>query len=211
MIRVLLFEDNKNYREALTDAFQNSNQIYLTKAFENAKRALQQTREYKPDVVLMDIVMPGKSGLDALNEIKKYSPDTKILIQTQFEDEHRIFVALCRGASGYILKSDSFAKIETAIIDVYSGGGYFSPSIANKIRHFFITKEFQVNPEYTPLTNREHEVLSYLAKSYTYQQIADAMNLSYEGVHSHIKSIYRKLHVSSKSEAILKAIEAKLV
>ena len=211
MIRIILFEDNKNYREALADSFQDSKKVFLTEAFENANKAVRQVATYKPDVVLMDIEMPGVSGLDALRQINRSCPDTKVMIQTQFEDEHRIFVALCRGAWGYALKSDPFEKLEGAIEDVHNGGGYFSPSIAGKVTRLFLTKEVQAEPDYMPLTKREMEVLGHLVKGLKYKEIAKAMFLSYEAVHSHVKNIYPKLHVNTRSEAILKAIESKLI
>lgn len=211
MIRVLLYEDNRNYREALEDALSYSQEVCLAKSFDNANRVITQVNDYQPDVVLMDIEMPGASGLDALEQINRSDSNAKVLIQTQFNDEHRIFVALCRGAWGYALKSDPFDRLEGAIKDVYSGGGYFSPSIAGKVTRFFMNNTFKAKPDYTPLTNREQEVLQHLVQALRYKEIAEKMYLSYEGVHSHIKSIYKKLHVSSRSEATLKAIENKLI
>jgi len=210
MVRIILFEDNRNFREALELFFEDSEKVYLTKSFPDANKAVAQINEYQPDVVLMDIEMPGISGLDALRVINKDSPNTKVMIQTQFEDDHRLFVALCRGAWGYALKSDSLEKIEAAIIDVHQGGGYFSPAIAGKVARFFQDKELKADPDFCNLTARELEVLKYLVNGKKYQEIANALFISYEGVHSHVKKVYEKLHVNSKSEAILKAIDAKL-
>jgi DNA-binding NarL/FixJ family response regulator len=211
MVRVILFEDNKNFREALELFFEDSEKVHLTKSFEDATKAVAQIKEYKPDVVLMDIEMPGISGLDAMRLINKECPNTKVMIQTQFEDDHRLFVALCRGAWGYALKSDPLDRIETAILDVHNGGGYFSSSIAGKVTRFFLNKEFKEDPDFCNLTDREFEVMQLLPKLKTYQEIADHLYISYEGVHSHVKKIYEKLHVSSKSLAIMKAIESKLI
>lgn len=213
MIRILLYEDNLHYQEALQEAFELSDKVYLTKVFDNAAKAVRQIREYQPDIVLMDIEMPGISGLDALKEIEQQLPKTKVMIQTQFEDEHRIFVALCRGAWGYALKSDSFDRLEDAIVEVHQGGGYFSPKIAAKVARLFQNPTFQKEPEYVKLTNREKEVLHHLVhgEKKKYQDIADTMYVSYAAVHSHMKNIYKKLHVTSKSEAIIKAIEGRLV
>lgn len=210
MVRIILFEDNRNFREALELFFEDSERVYLTKSFPDANKAVAQINEYQPDVVLMDIEMPGISGLDALRIINKDSPNTKVMIQTQFEDDHRLFVALCRGAWGYALKSDSLEKIEAAILDVHQGGGYFSPAIAGKVARFFQDKELKADPDFCNLTARELEVLKYLVNGKKYQEIANALFISYEGVHSHVKKVYEKLHVNSKSEAILKAIDAKL-
>lgn len=211
MIRTILFEDNKNYSEALTDSFSDSEQVFLAKAFSNANKVIKHIQDYKPDVILMDIEMPGISGLDALQKIKKYDIEVKVLIQTQFEDEHRIFLALCRGAWGYVLKSDSLEKLEEAIVNVHNGGGYFSPKIANKVIKLFQEKIVTESPDYIPLKDGELKVLQYLAKGLKYQAIADKLFLSYEAIHSRVKKIYSKLHVNSRSEAIMKAIESKLI
>lgn len=211
MVRIILFEDNSNYREAFELFFEDSEKVYLVKSFGEATKATTHIKAIQPDVVLMDIEMPGVSGLDALKEINKYCPNTKVMIQTQFEDNHRLFVALCRGAWGYALKSDPLDKLEAAILDVHLGGGYFSPAIAGKVTRLFLDKEFNANPDFCNLTDRELEVLQHLGIGKKYQAIASAMFISYEGVHSHIKKIYEKLHVNSKSEAIVKAIENKLI
>lgn len=211
MIRIILFEDNENFRDALTDAFEDSGRIFLTGAFENAEKAVAHVQTYQPDVVLMDIEMPGISGLDALEAIQKASPNTKVLIQTQFEDEHRIFVALCRGAWGYALKSDSFKKLEEAIVAVHRGGGYFSSAIAAKVARFFRNDTVKADPDYTPLSGRELEVLTHLAQDKRNREIADELFVSVETVNTHVKKILKKLHVSSRSGAVLKAVENKLI
>ena len=211
MIRILFYEDNKNYREALEEAFSISEKVCISKSFAHADRIVKQVKEYHPDVILLDIEMPGISGLDALKVLGEAQVDCKVMIQTQFEDEHRLFIALCRGAWGYALKSDSFDRIETAIVDVHAGGGYFSPSIAGKVTRLFQNENFQQEPEYISLTSREKEVLGLLVKGLKYKEIATALHLSYEGVHSHIKKIYQKLHVTSRSEAIIKTLENKII
>ena len=210
-IRVVLYEDNKNVRELLTDYFANSETLYLTQAFENANKASAQISELKPDVVLMDIEMPGTSGLDALRKIKTASPDTKILIQTKFEENHPIFVALCRGASGYIIKKDLLEHLEQAILDVKNDAGYLSPGIVSKVIQLFQNEQFKANPTYVKLTDKELEALQNMGKGMSYKQIADAMDITYHGAQAHIRNIYKKMHVNCMTEAILKAIELKLI
>ncbi len=210
-IRVVLFEDNRNIRELLTDFFEKSDTLFLTKVFVDANKAVTQVSELKPDVVLMDIEMPGTSGLDALQKIKAVRPETKILVQTKFEENHPIFVALCRGASGYIIKKDLMDTLEQAIINVHNGGGYLSPAIVSTVIQLFQNKQFMANPTYIPFTPREQEVLKEMGKGKTYDEIGVALGISFYGVQSHIRNIYEKLHVGSKAEAILKAIELKLI
>lgn len=212
-IRIILYEDNKNFREMLTLYFQDSTKVYLTQAFEDATNAVAQVRDYQPDVVLMDIQMPGISGLDALTKIKAAHPDAKVLMLTDHDDSHRIFMALSRRALGYALKTDSLEKIETAIVDVYNGGGYFSPPVANIVARFFQHKDVKANPAYVDLTESELEVLRYMEArpELTYQGIAFERHTSYYAVHSHARNIYRKLEVNCRGEATRKAIEMKLI
>ncbi len=210
-IRVVLFEDNKQFRESLSLFLEGEQEIYLTASYGNANAAVANVRKHQPDVVLMDIEMPGVSGLEALREIKKAAPDTNVLIQTQFEDEHRIFVALCYGASGYVVKSSEPDNMKQAILDVHQGGGYFSPIIAAKVIKFFQEGIVKAQPDYIALTPKEEEVLGCLCKGMSYKMIADTCDIGYHGVHFHIRNIYKKLHVNSAPEAIIKAIELKLI
>ncbi len=211
-IRLLLFEDNISVRDLIKDyCAQRPNTLFLTDTFPTADKAIRQVIDSQPDVVLMDIEMPGISGLDAIKKIKAVRPETKILVQTRFEENHPIFVALCRGASGYILKTDLMDQLEQAIINVNKGGGYLSQAIITKVIQLFNTPLFMSNPDYIPLTPREMEVLQEMGKGKTYDEIGVALKLTFHGVHAHIRHIYEKLHVNSKAEAIIKAIELKLI
>lgn len=212
-IRIMLYEDRPNFSNMLKLYFANAKNAFLVAAFENANNAVNQVRDYKPDVVLMDIEMDGISGLDAVAKIDAAQLDTKVMMLTQFDDSHRIFVALSRGAWGYALKSDPLEKIEAAIVDVHNGGSYFSPEIANKIAQFFRHKEVQANPDYVELTDGELEVLRYMEArpELTYEGIAFERNTSYHAVHSHARNIYRKLHVNCRGEATRKGIELRLI
>ncbi|MBB3840210.1 DNA-binding NarL/FixJ family response regulator [Runella defluvii] len=211
MISIVIFEDNKVLRQSLTLYFNNTEGIYLAGAYEDANEAVAKIRKHRPDVVLMDIQMPGLSGIEALSRIKATFPDTKVLIHTIFEDDHRIFSAVCGGASGYVLKSPDPDDVLQAIQDVYQGGAHMSPAIALKVMQMFQSQFVQSQPTYVELTGREREVLACMVKGMSYKMIAHSCNLSVHTVHYHIKHIYEKLHVNSAPEAVVKAIEQKLV
>ena len=211
MIRVLLFEDNKSFRQSLSLYLASSEEIFFSGAYPDANDALSKIRKHKPDVVLMDIQMPGVSGIEALQKIKAVLPDTKVLMQTVFEDEHRIFAAICGGASGYVLKSPDPEVILQAVLDVEKGGAAMSPTIAMKVMRMFQNQFVQAQPTYIDLTEREREILACMVKGMSYKMIADACCVSFHTVHWHIKHIYEKLHVNSAPEAVVKAIEGRLV
>lgn len=166
----------------------------------------------KPDVVLMDIEMTGTNGIKATGLIKKEFPGIKILIQTVFEDDTKIFEALCAGASGYILKRTSPVKMLEAITDVQNGGVAFNPAVAAKIVTLF--QQF-IAPSATinnyKLTDREKEILLLLTEGMPMPRIAEKIFLAYETVRGYVKNIYHKLHVASATEAVAKAIKEKLV
>jgi DNA-binding NarL/FixJ family response regulator len=211
MVRVVIFEDNKSFRQNLSLFLASSEEIFLAGTFGDANEAVANIRKHKPDVVLMDIQMPGISGIEAMQKIKAAYPETKVLIQTVFEDEHKVFTAICGGASGYVLKSPDPDVILQAIMDVASGGAHMSPTIAAKVLTMFQHQFVQAQSTYIELTDREREVLGCMVKGMSYKMIADVCCLSYHTVHWHIKRIYEKLHVNSAPEAVAKAIERKLV
>jgi DNA-binding NarL/FixJ family response regulator len=211
MIRVVLFEDNKNFRESLSMYLAGNENIWLIGNFPDAREAVSIVKKHKPDVVLMDIEMPYKTGLMAMAEIKQVFPDTKILIQTVFEDEERIFQAICGGASGYIVKSPDPEKYVQAIREVQEGGSALSPSIASKVMKLFQNQFVKSQNTFVDLTQREKDVLACMVKGLSYKLIADACGISYSTVNTHVKHIYEKLHVNSAPEAIIKAIEMRLV
>lgn len=211
MIRVVLFEDNRSFRQTLGLYLASLEDIFLAGAYSDANEAVAKVKKHKPDVVLMDIQMPGTSGLDALPQVIAAYPATKVLMQTVHEDEHRVFTAICRGASGYVLKSPDPEVIVQAVRDVNNGGAHMSPTIAAKVLAMFQHQFVQTQPTYVDLTEREREVLACMVKGMSYKMIADACSLSYHTVHWHVKHIYEKLHVNSAPEAVAKAIEGKLV
>lgn len=211
MIGIVLFEDNKSYRENLSLYLESTEEVLLLAAYNDANDVVRRVQKHKPDVVLMDIQMPGISGIEALQQIKAVMPDVKVLIQTTFDDEHRIFAAICAGANGYVLKSPEPETMLQAIVDVHKGGAWMSPTIAAKAMRMFQHQFVQNQPTYIALTDREKDVLGCMVKGMSYKMIANACSLSIHTVHWHVKNIYEKLHVNSASEAVVKAIENKLV
>ena len=165
-----------------------------------------------PQVILMDIEMPGTDGIAATRHVIKKWPEIKILMQTVFEDDDKIFKAICAGASGYILKSTSPARLVESIIEVYNGGSPMSPYIASRVLKLFqqFAPAEQQNEDYS-LSNREKEILSLMVEGINLQLIADKIFISYETVRSHVKRIYKKLHVASASEAVAKAIRQRII
>ncbi|WP_304232093.1 response regulator transcription factor [Jiulongibacter sediminis] len=211
MVRTILFEDNKNLRESLSLYLAGSEGIFLTGSYPDASDAVKIVKQQKPDVILMDIEMPGISGIQATIDIKKAVPDAKILIQTVFEADDKVFQALCVGANGYILKNPDPEKYVQAIKEVHAGGSHLSPSIAAKVLSMFKNQLVQNQDTFIELTPREKDVLSCLVKGMSYKMIADSCGISYTTVNSHMKHIYEKLHVNSAPEAVAKALKLRLV
>ena len=211
MISVVLFEDNKNLRESLALYLASSDGIWLAGAYADARNALWAIKKHQPDVVLMDIQMPHVSGIEATIDIKKLYPNAKILMQTIYEDNDMVFQAICAGASGYLIKSPYPEKYVEAIKDVYESGSHLSPAIAARVMAMFQNQFVKAQPTYVELTQREKEILGCMAKGLSYKMIADVCDIKFSTVHSHIKHIYEKLHVNSAPEAVVKALEMRLV
>lgn len=213
MIRVTIFEDYTDMRESLSTMIDSSPDFLLSGAYSHAMDVLGVVRKRKPDVVLMDLQMPGLSGIEATRLIKQYYPQVQVLVQTMFDDNDKVFAAICMGASGYILKSTPSDKILEAIADTYNGGSPMSPHIARKVLTMFTQQQqaISVSEEYQALSDREKEILGCLTKGMSYKMIADACGISYGTVNSHLKKIYEKLHVHSATEAVQKALLQRIV
>jgi DNA-binding NarL/FixJ family response regulator len=209
-IRVAIFEDNKLVRDAFQVILAGTPGYTCTGAFADGNRWELDIRRSEPDVVLMDIEMPGLNGIEITKNICEKFPDVKILIQTVFNDSEKIFHALCAGASGYILKNDPPHKYIEAINEVYNGGAPMSATVAKKMLGFFSNKNVVlVSPgsnDYK-LSDREKELLRLMIEGHDYKTIAEKAFISYETVRTHVKNIYKKLHVASRSEAVMKAIQ----
>jgi DNA-binding NarL/FixJ family response regulator len=176
--------------------------------FPSCENAFSLAQSLQPDVVVMDIDMPGVDGIEGTRRIKSAKPNTEVIMHTVFEDDERLFAAFCAGASGYLLKTHSPLRLPDAIREAMQGGLPASPGIARRILRFL-----QQNTERTDygLTARETEVLGWLVKGYSYKMIADACFLSIETIKSHLKNVYVKLHVSCATEAVAKALKERIV
>ena len=201
MLNVAILEDNAQYRTAISIILQLNENFRLIHKLENCDEMIGRFEAEKPDVVLMDIDMPGMNGIEAVWEIKKQWPEIKILMLTVFEDDEKIFGAIKAGANGYLLKKDSPQKILDAVEAVWKGESPMNGMIAAKVLEYF-QKQQKKNTDFSDshLTEREKEILQLLIKGMSYKEIAAAIFISVETLNSHIKNIYRKLNVHSRSE-----------
>lgn len=210
-IRVVIFEDNQHYREGIVAVIDVTPPFKVVGAFPDCSKLIVKVEQSHPDIILMDIGMPGLSGIEAVILLRKKYPHLPILMQTIFEDEDKIFAAICAGASGYLLKSAGPVKLLEAMKEVLAGGAAFTPLVAKKILNMYQLEVTGTEAELVELSKREKEILQCLVKGMSYKMIGEACFISIETVHSHIKKIYEKLHVHSMSEAVAKAIRKHLV
>ena len=210
-IRVTIFEDNNSLRQSLYQLINGSDGFKCVGAFEDCLDLLKNINDTKPDVVLMDIEMPGINGIEAVGMRKEKYPNLKILMQTIFEDNEKIFNSILAGASGYILKNTSPSRFLDFIKETYEGGAPMSPSVATKVMKMVAQQSPSTKVNNFNLSDREKEILSCLVKGMSYKLIADACFNSIDTVRGHIRNIYEKLHVHSKGEAIATAIKGKIV
>ena len=207
-INVWLVEDNETYRGAIARTLDCAPGLHCAGAFGSCEDALRQLREdHPPEIILLDIGLPGLSGLDGIQQFKALSPATHVIILTVFEDADKIVRAICAGASGYLLKSSPGDKIAQAIHEVLGGGAPMTPQIARSVLSLF-ARLAGPRPE-QGLSEREKETLEFLVQGLTNKEIADRIGLSIHTVDTHLRNIYRKLHVHSRAGAVAKAMHAK--
>jgi DNA-binding NarL/FixJ family response regulator len=209
-IKVIYYEDNTNLREGISFLIQSTPQLELLATFSNADTVKTDTEELKPDVILMDIDMPGTNGIDAAAIVKAVSPQTQVIMLTVFDNEEKIFNAIRNGASGYLLKHTPPSEIIESIFDVNKGGSPMTANVARKVLQYFQSQPKASKTDYN-LSERELQIVKGLVSGYSYKAIAAELFISIDTVRSHIRRIYEKLHVNSKTEAVLKAINEGLV
>ena len=210
MIKLLIYEDNPQLREGLTMLINGSDGFEVLASFKNCNNVTVEVDAYKPDVILMDIDMPGINGIEGLKLIREINSEVKILMLTVFDDNKNVFEAIRSGANGYILKKTPPAKLLEYIQEAQSGGAPMTSSIATQVLKMFTDIHEDKGEDYH-LSEREKQVLQLLVNGYSYKMIASEMFIAIDTVRSHIKKIYEKLQVNSKSEAVAKAFRDKLV
>ncbi len=209
-INIAIIEDVEEFRTALQLMLNATPGLACNHTYSNGESALEGIPKHQPDIVLVDINLPGINGIIVMDKLKAKYPKIQFMVLTVFEDDEKIFQALSAGASGYMLKGTPPTKIMDAIHELYDGGSPMSAQIARKVVASFQqpTKDIP-NPYEQMLTKREQEVLRLLSKGKQYKQIANDLGISLETVKSHCHNIYEKLHVTSKMEAINKVYPRK--
>lgn len=212
MIRIVIYDDNEQRRNSLEALMMLTGNMEFIGGFPDCRNVAEDMKQLHPDVVLMDIEMPFVDGISGVQQIKKHFPEIKIIMQTIFEDDDKIFAALQAGAEGYILKNAAVDKITESIEEVHGGGAFMTPSVAMRVTRFFnkLPGKTDEVPEYK-LTVKEKEVLALLTAGKSYKMVADKMGISYFTVNSHVKKIYEKLRVHSIGEALALVYKQRLV
>ena len=202
-IRISIVDDNDQIREGLSVLINGSTGFQCVATYATAENALKYLPAQKPDVVLMDIQLPGMSGIQCVRELRRLLPDLQIMMLTVYEDDDNVFKSIVAGASGYVLKKTPPSELMDAVSDLHNGGSPMSDRIARKVVQAF-QQMGKSSRETENLTQRESEVLSYVAKGFQDKEIAEKFFLSSETVRTHLRNIYKKLHVRSRTEATLK-------
>jgi DNA-binding NarL/FixJ family response regulator len=206
-INVSIVEDNRGTRESLKELLGRAQGLRCMGAYASGEEALRSIPEQTPDVVLMDINLPGMRGIECVARLKARVPKTQVLMLTTYDESDLIFESLRAGAHGYLLKNTTSAELVQAVEQVHSGGSPMSMHIARKVVNHF-EQNRKSGSEMEKLTKREHEILALLAKGYLYKEIADQLGISISTVRAHLHTVYEKLHVQSRTEAVVKFLGA---
>jgi DNA-binding NarL/FixJ family response regulator len=206
-IKVAIVDDNDNIRNSLAEVINDSANLKLAGVFEDGQAAVAAISQLKPDVVIMDIEMPGMDGVECVRRLKAQLPEVNVLMLTVYEDSDRLFESLKAGAGGYLLKRTSSAGLVQAIRELHAGGSPMTPQIARRVVQFISSSaktSKATAAELAELTPRERKFLDELAQGYAYKEIADHLGISLDGVRNYVRNIYKKLHVHSKLELVNK-------
>ncbi len=205
-IQVVIVEDDEEIRANLTHRIGGNSGFRLLGTYSSAEAAVAELPQRKPDVILMDINLPGMDGVECVRTLKPKIPDAQFIMLTVYEDNNRLFASLMAGASGYLLKRTPPAKLLQSIREAYAGGSPMTPQIARRVvQHFRQIPE--AASELEKLAPREMEVLDQLSKGFRYKEIVDNLGISHGTLHSYIRNIYEKLHVHSRTEAVVKYLQ----
>ncbi len=210
MIQVAIVEDQREIREGLRELIDGAEGVSCSATFGSVEEVLPKIGDHLPDVVLVDIGLPGKSGIEGIRILKERYPKLVLVVLTVFDDDRRIFEAICAGASGYMLKKTPAARIIQGIHDAVAGGAPMSPEIAARVIALFLQTR-PAAPEESGLTPHEVRVLKLLVDGHNYKTAAVELNVSVNTISFHMRRIYDKLHVHTKSEAVAKALRNQIV
>ena len=209
IIRVSILDDDEEFRDLLFKVLNKSEGFKCVGSYPSCDEALNKIEQDLPDILLLDIEMPGKSGIESLGEIKSVYPTVEIMMLTVYSDSEKIFQSLQKGAVGYLLKKSPTEKLLEAIREAYEGGAPFSGEVARKVLQYF---QAPAGPAYSALlSDREKEVLEALIEGHSTKAIAEKLFVSFHTIRFHLHNIYTKLHVNSRSEAVAKAIKNKII
>lgn len=212
IINVVIIEDNKFIRDGWELVLQNEKDLQLINSYGSCEEAFKNDNIALADIVLMDIGLPGMSGIDGVKYLKEKFPKMIIIMFTIYEDDDKIFDALCAGAVGYLLKKTEPSLLASALRDAYHGGSPMTPSVARKIIATFQKINItSFNGKNVELNERENQILTLMAKGKSYKEIADEIFLSIDGVTYHIRNIYEKLNVHSRSEAVAEGFKKRII
>lgn len=205
-IKVALVEDDEGIRSSISALIRRAPALRLAGDYPDAETALKEIPRRPPDVVLMDINLPGMNGVECVRQLKSTVPAVQFMMLTVYEDSDSLFNSLKAGASGYLLKRTAASRLLEAIQDVYDGGSPMTPQLARRVVQFFTRATEGASPV-SRLSPGEREFLDQLAKGYAYKEIADRMSISIDTVRSYVRTVYEKLHVHSRTEAVVKYLQ----
>lgn len=210
MTAVSIYEDNDELRSLLRLLIGGAEGFRVVGAYGNGRRVVEQVRHDQPDIVLMDIDMPGRDGIECVRLLKETNATIRVLMHTVFGDDDRLFACLSNGADGYLLKKDTSTHLLKALSEVAEGGGPMSPGIARRVLKTFLYAPHPQKQTYG-ITGREQQILQLLTQGYTYRMIGIQCSISVETVRRHLKNIYQKLHVQCGTEAVAKALRERII